>query len=369
VTRGSLRFGVWGAVAITCVCGLVRSSWAGDGGGTNRSVSFSGYGEMHYNAPSNGTAELDFHRLVLGFAASLSDAIGFHAELDFEHAFTEPEMEFAYLDFLYRDELSFRTGLVLMPVGPLNEFHEPPLFYSVERPYVQKDIVPTTWQEPGAGIVGTALDAGVSYRAYAVGGLFAAQFGSGGIRGGRQRGAEASAEDIAVVGRVEYAPSLGVSLAASGYAGGAAQGVSALGDASVAIAEVDARLEAGGVEASAMYAAVFIGGADSISAFTGEVVGERLVGFTGELAFHVLRILGTRTERDLVAFARVELLDTQDRVPDGLLRDPSLDRRVVTMGASFLPVPSVALKADVELWESDDGAAWEQFNLGVGFMY
>jgi len=353
--------------AVVCMCGVVSVACAGETGVGE--VAFSGYGEMHFNAPSDGISELDFHRLVLGFATTLSEAIGFHAEVDFEHAFTEPELEFAYLDFFYRDALSFRAGLVLMPIGPLNESHEPPLFYSVERPYLEKAIIPTTWQEPGAGIVGSLSDGELSYRAYVVGGLDAAGFESDGIAEGRQHGAEASAEDVAMVARIEYSPRLATSVGVSGYFGGASQGESRLDDASVAIAVVDGRFRAVALEGRASLAAVFVGGADSISAVTGEVVGERMLGYNVELACHVLQALGSTGHGDLVAFARFEKYDTQDRVPDGLARDRALDRRVVTVGASFLPIPNVALKADVELWDAADGSEWQQFNMGVGFMY
>lgn len=350
---------------------VVSVLWAGSvWAESDRAVSFSGYGEMHYNHPSNGTAELDFHRLVLGFSAGLAKDISLHAELDFEHAFTEPELEFAYLDFFHREALSFRTGVVLVPVGPLNEYHEPPLFYSVERPYVERLVIPTTWMEPGAGIYGSAADGTLSYRAYVVGGLDASSFrGRDGIRAGRQKGAEAKAEDVAAVGRLEYSPALGTRFGVSGYVGAAGQDNESIGDAVVSIAEADMQAAFGPVELRATGVAVFIGDADSISVYTGGVVGERIVGFNAELALHVLQMFEGGGRKDLVVFARGESINTHDRVPDDFDADPAFDRQVLTFGVSFLPVPNVALKADVELWEADDGTDWEQVNLGVGFMY
>lgn len=335
-------------------------------------VAISGYGEMHYNIPEDGTAELDLHRLVLGFATQLGRNIGFHAELDFEHAFTEPELEFAYLDFFYREELSFRAGVMLVPVGPRNEYHEPPLFFSVERAHTQKNVIPTTWQEPGAGIVGSLAEGSIAYRAYVVGGLDASRFrAEDGIRRGRQRGAEAKAEDLALVARVEYSPALNAQIGASGYIGGAAHGETSLGEAAVAIAEVDARARFGAFEASAMAVTVLVEDADSVSANNddGTVVGERMVGYLGEVAFHVVSLFGGMSDKDVVAFVRAERFDTHDKVPDGFTADSSLDRQVITFGLSYLPVPNVAIKGDVELWEAGDGSEWEQVNLGVGFMY
>jgi len=339
---------------------------------TNDRWSFSGYGEMHYNIPSNDTAELDFHRLVFGFGYQFNDNISLHAELDFEHAFTEPEVEFAYLDFFYKEPLSFRAGMMLMPVGPLNEFHEPTLFYSVERPHVQKYVIPTTWQEPGAGVVGTLADGTFGYRAYVVGGLDASAFrASDGIRKGRQKAAEAKAEDLAVVGRVEYSPVLNLTAGASGYFGGASHGDDALGDATVGMVEADALVKYRGFELRGVGVMVFIGDADSISTnnSTGSTVGEQIMGGYAEAAFRVLSQLRSGSQRDVVLFARFEKFDTHHEVAEGFVAAPEFDREIITVGAAFFPIPDVALKTDFEFWETGDGSSWEQINLGLGFTY
>ena len=97
-------------------------------------VNVHGYGELHYNSTDRGRTEIDNHRFVIGVHALLSDWIHLNAEIDFEHAAQELEFEFGYLDFLLQDSFNVRGGVVLVPVGFLNEFHEPPLFWSVERP-------------------------------------------------------------------------------------------------------------------------------------------------------------------------------------------------------------------------------------------
>jgi hypothetical protein len=251
-------------------------------------VSIHGYGELHYNNPKTGAAvpdggdtpaQMDFHRLVIGVSYSFSERISFHAEVDFEHAATELELEMAYLDFLVTPEINFRAGSLLMPVGPLNEFHEPPLFYSVERPYVQAYIIPTTWQEGGAGIFGAAGGA-LRYRVYAVAGLDAKGFSaSRGIRGGRGGVAEQPSEDLAVVGRLEAIGLPGIDAGFSFYKGGAGQGDEALEDASVGIVEGDVRFRTRGLDLRAVVARVGVGGADRISDVTGAEVGEVLLGW------------------------------------------------------------------------------------------
>ena len=119
----------------------------------------SGYMDFHFTKPDQLPAELDFHRFVLLFAHQFSDRIRFVGELELEHAFVEGledagelELEQAYVDFLLSRGFSVRAGMVLMPMGIINERHEPPVFYGVERPLVDTVILPTTWFEVGAGV-------------------------------------------------------------------------------------------------------------------------------------------------------------------------------------------------------------------------
>ena len=127
-------------------------------------LQFHGYGEFHYNNPETGTmdqsatSEADVHRFVLGWTYEFTPVIRLDAEIDYEHAAREIELEYAHLDYDLSPTTSLRVGSLLMPVGPLNEFHEPPLYYSVERPYVQRSIIPTSWQENGLGMVGRAAN-------------------------------------------------------------------------------------------------------------------------------------------------------------------------------------------------------------------
>ena len=127
-------------------------------------------------------------------------------------------VEFMALDFFWKKEANFRTGLVLVPMGFINEVHEPPFFLGVRRPETERRILPATWREMGVGVFGQ-LGEEVEYRAYVVNGFNAAGFSASGIRGGRQNGNRALAEDFALVGRVDWTPWHGVLLGASAYVG------------------------------------------------------------------------------------------------------------------------------------------------------
>lgn len=337
------------------------------------SVQIHGYGEFHYNNPRTGTMSsgagnrADVPRFVLGWAYDFTPNLRVDGEIDFEHAAREPELEYAQIDYDLSPSITLRVGSLLMPVGPLNEFHEPPTFYSVERPYVQHSLIPTTWQEVGAGFVGLAAN-GVSYRAYVTAGLDASGFGARtGLRGGRSGGSESKADDLAGVARAEWSAARGWLLGASGYYGGADQRAPGLGNVAVTIVEADTRYRRGGFDLRGVYVRAGIDGADSVSALVGETVGEWLQGWYLEGAYNVLH--GRAGGRALYVFARHEDLDTNHEVPEGWPKDRAADRSVLTAGLSFLPTEKVAFKADFERWVDGTDATLNRVNLGAAFMF
>ena len=127
--------------------------------------------DFHYNKPELADGRLDFHRFVLLVTHEFSPKIRFVGELELEHAFVEGleeggelELEQAYVDFLLSRAFNVRAGMLLMPIGILNERHEPPVYYGVERTFVDTVIVPSTWFEVGAGVHGE-IGRGWRYRA------------------------------------------------------------------------------------------------------------------------------------------------------------------------------------------------------------
>jgi hypothetical protein len=188
-------------------------------------VSVGGYGELHYNqvdSDSGDSDEIDFHRFVLFFGHEFSDRIRFFSELELEHSLTgegapgEVELEQAYIDFALTDSLSARTGLFLLPLGILNETHEPPTFYGVERNDVESIILPSTWWEAGAALNGR-FDNGLSWDLALHSGLAMPTTGGSAfrVRSGRQKVAEAIASDPAYTARLKYTGVAGLELAAS----------------------------------------------------------------------------------------------------------------------------------------------------------
>ena len=98
-------------------------------------TNLSGYMDFHYNKPQFTDGSLDFHRFVLLVTHSFSDRIRFVSEVEIEHALVEGgeekgelELEQAYVDFLLSRRFNVRAGMMLMPIGIINERHEPPVY-------------------------------------------------------------------------------------------------------------------------------------------------------------------------------------------------------------------------------------------------
>ncbi|MDA8786611.1 porin [Porticoccaceae bacterium] len=191
---------------------------------TASKTTFGGYGEVHYNSleqdDSSATKDaVDFHRYVMFTGHQFTDSIRFFSELELEHSVAgegkvgEIELEQAYIEWDATDNLSAKAGLFLMPIGLLNETHEPNTFYGTERNNVEKNIIPATWWEAGAALKGQ-LSPGLSYDVAAHSGLYIAE-GKYKPRDGRQKVGKAKADNMAFTGRLKYTAIPGLEVAAS----------------------------------------------------------------------------------------------------------------------------------------------------------
>lgn len=131
--------------------------------------SIGGYGELHWNQNFNSENEqtkntLDFHRFIIYYGYNWSEKWSFKSEVELEHntvivgdAEGELELEQAFVNY-HAGNWGFQGGVILPSVGLLNEYHEPPLFLSVERPDYNKRIIPTTWFGNGIAFYGKYSD-------------------------------------------------------------------------------------------------------------------------------------------------------------------------------------------------------------------
>ena len=291
--------------------------------GRERGLSLGGYGQTWLQIFDHKQDKWDYLRFVLYAGYKFTDKLLLNVEIEIEHA-DEIFLEFATIDYLYRPEVNFRFGMVLMPVGFVNEIHEPPYYYGNQRPVVEQTIIPTTWRENGAGFFGEIADGMVQYRLYTTTNLSAGNtkeccsgtasgFSSSGVRGGRQKGSRALA-DMAVVARVDATPMNGLLVGGSVVRGDTGQGL-AFGDsraaATMTMWEGHAQYQYRALHLRGLYVRNSIEGTDILSAARGQGISEIQWGWYGEIAYDILPLVNPDSRLGLVPFVRYERFNTK----------------------------------------------------------
>lgn len=344
-----------------------------------------GYGELHYNnfsgdVPAGNTRkkdEIDFHRFVLFFGHRFNDWISFKSELEIEHSNTENsgavELEQAYLDFNFSEKVNAKAGIFLMPIGFMNETHEPPTFYGVERNNVESRIIPTTWWEAGVSLYGEVAP-GWKYQTGLTSNLAAEhfeKFSTKGVREARRNVSEAPAENIAFHARLDYSGMPGLTVGASVVTGNTGQDNAKLNgaDARLTLWDMHARYNVGNLDLRALYAQGHLSDAAKVnSAFAGvdNQVASGFYGWYAEAAYHVWK----SGDHDLAPFIRYEKWDTQADLASNTVRKPGSENDIWTVGANYWPHPQVVLKADYQTFDNPDGDKGDKrLNLGLGYMF
>jgi hypothetical protein len=351
-------------------------------------VSLGGYGEVLYenfasetqsDVPSGLTDQIDALRAIVYVGYKFSDKILFNSEVEFEHGSTEEggsvSVEFAYLDYRLSPQVGVRAGLLLPPMGFLNEIHEPPAFRGALRPVTEQLIIPSTWRENGIGVFGGTES--FNYRAYLINGLDATGFtAEEGLREGRQNGAEASAANWGVVGRVDYTGVLGLTVGTSAYAGKSGQGATLPSDPATTVGaqtfiwEGHAEYKVRGFDLRGLLAIATLDDAAEINELNGFTdaasVGDRMLGWYLQGGYDMLH---GRSAHQVVPYLRYEQVNTQDQVPDGFAGDPANDRRLVTVGAMWKPLPNISVKADYLVSSTEAETGVNQLNVNLGYLF
>ena len=346
---------------------------------------FGGYGELTLNVPSNGPGVVDLRRLVLFFGHNFTDRIRFYSEFEVEHAVAsstdqgEAEVEQAYLDGLLSKRLNLRGGLVLMPMGIVNVYHEPPSFNGVDCPDVDQFVIPSTWREPGIGIFGEIAE-GLRYQLYFVNGFNANGFtAESAIREGHQEAQLAHAGDYGAIARVDYEPRLGTVIGASAY--GATSGntlTSTVGHVPVGLFDVDARFHKSGFAARAEIALLIIGDAGKLDQalasgtpeqqVAGPVASQSRGGYV-EVGYDVLRVFAPSSEQAVNVFTRFDYADTQARLPAGFAPRLEFRRYSQIGGIVYKPIPQIALKMDYRRYWLGNHDAFNEFASAITWLF
>lgn len=362
--------------AVTLVVALVPPSLI-----AQESTTVGGYGEVQYMNPSGPStpATVDVRRFVVYLAHTFSDRLSLRSELEVEDAKVESsspigelEVEQVVFDYRLGERVTLRSGLLLVPMGIINETHEPPTFNGVDRPKFDQFVIPTTWREIGAGFAGHLAE-GWNYRLYLLNGLRAEGFSQEGTREGSGEGQQATFANPSITGRLEYVRP-GLRAGASFWYGGTTGGDSLLGNGTfstpVTFVAADVRYDLGALAVRGEVANVSIPDAGAINTRYGGAVGKRLAGGYAEAAVNVLHWLAPATTQKLAIFARHERFDTQASVAPGTVRDLTLDRRVTTFGLTYKPTWNTAFKGDYQIERNAAGTGeGEVMSLGIGFQF
>ena len=342
---------------------------AGAGGGADgwwRRTTLGGYGELHYNG--GDADQLDFHRFVLFVGHRFNDRLRLFSELEVEHALVEGgedsgevELEQAWLEYDVTERMSARAGLFLLPVGILNETHEPPTFYGVERNRVETNIIPSTWWEGGAGVA-YKFDNGVRLDAQVHGGLDMPTTGEDAfvVRDGRQKVAQSTLRDPAFTGRVRYTGISGVELASTvQYQADVTQGDPGDPETDAVLWEAHADVKRAISDRATLGFRALYARWD-MSGTSVEAVGrDEQYGWYLEPSIRF-----ATTHGDVGFFARYSQDDnTAGDDTDSLFEE-------ITFGVNYWIHPDAVLKADYQIQQPPEGTARDnRVNLGVGFQF
>jgi hypothetical protein len=346
-------------------------------------VSWFGYGELNYSRPENdGSATTaDLARFVLGAGYRFDDKTRFVSELEVEHTVSsaedpgEVEIEQAYIERRFNERTYGSIGLFLMPVGLLNENHEPTRYYGVFRSFVETAIIPTTWREGGFEVQGNT-DGGLRWNLGLSTGFNLSKWNATSSEGLEeplgsihQELALASAGDLAAFAAVNYTGIPGLRLGGSVFTGDAAQGQPGFHDNRVTLWEGHVRWNPGNWDLSALYSRVHIANTAPINTtLVGNpaLIPEAAFGWYLEGAYRV----ALRNEKTLAPFARYERLNTAASyafIGAGLTPHPLDDTEVLTTGINLNLAPGVVLKFDYLQFLHDAGG--DRFDLGIGYQF
>lgn len=351
-------------------------------GNYGQAVTVGAYAETTYNQPEGDNGELDVQRMVLLFGYKFNDKTQFVTEVELEHV-EEVFVEQAFVNYSVGDNISLRGGLMLVPMGIVNEYHEPTTFNGTERPAVDNAIVPTTWRELGVGVNGRFPDASVSYQAYIFNGFKSTVSdgedgvsgflkGSNGLRGGRQKGIKSTVDSPTFSTKVEYYGFPGLRLGLSGYFGDtqAADDVEEIDGANIGIAMVgfDARYAFRKITARGQFIYASLSDTEAYNNLTGRDLGSALMGYYGEVAYNLLPL--TAKQR-LFAFARYENYDTHASTSGTLERNDAFNRTDLTTGLSYHIAPGVVVKGDYQFRDNnvENGDVANRLNFGIGVWF
>ena len=351
-------------------------------------LSIGGYGEMFYANPDNGDDFADVYRFITYFGYKFNDWVILNAEIEFEHGANadkggEVVIEFLYLDFLLSNEFSLRAGHVLTPMGLINLRHEPTLFNTVQRPEIERQLIPSTWHENGVLAYGRFEDVGIEYTAGMINALNVdsvktASANGAWIRSGRLGSSKNASFDPAFVGRVDYTGINGLMVGASVYYGDGSNTKNdpdSTSGLTTTIFDIHARYENGPFQAYGLYTQTNLDGAENLTKtvlnddksttiYAGQAV-EKASGFYVNASYDIGELVGI--DYKMPVFAQYENWNPVEKTVDGQNED-AFDTETVTIGFNFFPTAQTVIKVDYEM-DDVNGQETNTASVGLGFIF
>lgn len=326
-------------------------------------LSIGGYGEMYYADADNAPGKTDIYRFVPYIGYKFSDNIILNTELEFEHSGEEIAVEFMYIDFLLSETYNIRLGHLLVPMGLVNIRHEPTLFNTVQRPDVERYLIPSTWHETGVLLYGDISDIGLHYTVGLVNALDLKNDGtdSGWIRNGRIKGTGIM-NSLAGVARVDYTGINGLFVGASAYYGNAAQGDTS--ESNAFIYDIHATYENGGLKLRGLYTATSVEDAEN---WDEPAAATDASGYYLNAEYDLLSFVSSTQK--LPFFVQYESYNTTEKVVSATA--PNNETEITTVGLNYFPHDQVVLKLDYAMKDFDDAAKTDSdtVSLGLGFIF
>ncbi|HST27462.1 MAG TPA: hypothetical protein VLK26_03740 [Rudaea sp.] len=355
-----------------------------------------GYGQLDYNRPTSrpADAQFDLSRAVIGFSHVFDESTRIYGELEWEHAIAsaedagETEVEQLYVEHALAPSYGVRAGLMLVPMGLLNEHHEPTQFYGVERNFVEQAIIPSTWREGGVAMYGNT-DSGWQWD---IGLVTSPNLGKWDPTSDDGRASPlgsihqelqlAKAHDASIWGRLNWLGVPGLNIGASVFAGKIGQDTSRQfdGDANFAadnsrllLGEAHARWQSGPWDLTALYTRGTISDTQALNlGFLGQPTPVPK-SFWGGYAQGAWRALEWNRS-SLVPFLRYEEFNTGATYaaqPQGLGTAALPTQRVWTTGLNYYLNPNVVFKIDYQNFRYDDVLLnyGNRFDLGIGYQF
>jgi hypothetical protein len=341
------------------------------------------YGEINYNRPINipSAAQADVRRLVLGYQHRFDPKTKALVEIEYEHAIAsasdpgEAEVEQAFIEHAFTPTYQIKAGLFLIPMGLLNEHHEPTSYFGVERNFVETAIIPTTWREGGVNLI-ASLDNG-----WTVQGGITSSFDLGKWDPASTEGQEsplgavhqelalAKAKDNALFAAADWRGLPGLQIGLSAFGGPAGQDNPLLTDSHILLWEAHARWTPNAWDLSALYAR---GTITHTQAFNTSVIGnislipQLFDGYYLQAGYR----LWSNDQYSVSPFFRYETFNTAASyafIGNGVTPTALPDTHVAVVGATIGIGQNVVVKFDGQHFAPDK--LKNRFDLGVGWSF